>query len=227
MEQYSFPLSNRDKFIEDNKGFIYSIASQICKRKLDWKNDDELSIALIAFNSACDSYNDQKGNFLNYAKVLIKNALIDFFRKSKNNDQLIFSDEEEKIDYIDNRGALNQFHKEQENMSKAEEIALFSQELLKYKLSLEDIVNASPSHIDTRNTLLNLAFSCSKEDTIINYVKNKKNLPVKEILLLIGVNRKLVERWRKYILVLILIISTNEYQYIRSYLNIKVGDKFE
>jgi RNA polymerase sigma-I factor len=227
MEQYSFAFSNRDKFIEDNKGYIYNIASQICKRKLDWKNDDELSIALIAFNSACDSYSDQKGNFLNYAKVLIKNALIDFFRKSKNNDQLIFSDEEEKIDYIDNRGALTEFHKEQENMSKAEEIALFSQELLKYKLTLEDIVDASPSHIDTRNTILNLAFKCSKEDTIINYVKNKKNLPIKEIILLTGVNRKLIERWRKYILVLILIISSNDYQYIRSYLNIKVGDKFE
>ena len=227
MEQDPFLLSNRDRFIEANKGYIYSVASKVCKRKLDWLNDDELSISLIAFNNACDSYNNNKGDFLNYAKVLIKNALIDFFRKSDNSNYLMFSEEDDAINYIDNKGSLIEFSKEQENLRKSEEIAMFSEELLKYKLDFEDLIEASPSHVDTRNQLLNIAFKCSKEDSIIAYIKNKKNLPIKEMIILTSVNRKLIEKWRRYILVLILMISSNDYPYIKSYLNIKVGEECE
>lgn len=217
-------MEDRNKFIEKNKNFIYIIACKICNKKLDWVNDDELSIALIAFNNACDTYNKDKGNFLSYAKVLIKNALIDFFRKAKNTPYLMFGDENEFIDYVDNKGALIEFEREKENSQKAEEIIMFSNKLLEYKLSLNDLVKASPSHNDTRNTLLNIAFKCSKEAYIINYINDKKKLPIKEIILFTGANRKYLEKWRKYILVLILIFSSNEYSYIKSYFNIKVGE---
>jgi len=55
----------------------------LCKRPLEWGQKDELSIALIAFNSAIDSYDARKQvPFLPYAKVVIQNRLKDFFRKS-------------------------------------------------------------------------------------------------------------------------------------------------
>ena len=227
MEKEPLLMNNRNNFIEENKGFIYNTASAVCNRKLDWINDDELSIALMAFNVACDTYDDNKGNFFGFAKVLIKNSLIDFFRKAKNTPYLMFQDEEEMGNYIDNKGALIEFEKEQETLRKAEEIALFSKELKKYKLSINDLVEASPSHVDTRNTLLNIAFKCSKEEHIINYLINKKNLPLKEIIILTNTNRKVLEKWRKYILVLILIFSSSEYFYIRSHFNIEVGETHE
>lgn len=217
-------MEDRNKFIEKNKSFIYIIACKTCNKKLDWVNDDELSIALIAFNNACDTYNKDKGNFLSYAKVIIKNALIDFFRKAKNTPYLMFGDENEFIDYVDNKGALIEFEREKENSQKAEEIIMFSNKLLEYKLSLSDLVKASPSHIDTRNALLNIAFKCSKEAYIVNYINDKKKLPIKEISLFTDANRKYLEKWRKYILVLILIFSSNDYSYIKSYFNIKVGE---
>lgn len=229
MENDPLLLENRDKLIEENKGFIYSTAFKVCKRNLDWLNDDELSIALIAFNSACDSYKSNKGNFLGYASVLIRNSLIDFFRKSKDTPYLIFDDDSDKDinNYIDNKSSLIEFEKEQENSRKAEEIAMFSVELSKYKLSLEDLLQASPSHIDTRSTLLNIAFKCSKREDILSHIKSKKCLPLKQMVLFTGTNRKFFEKWRRYILVLILIISGNEYPYIKSYLNIKVGESHE
>jgi len=227
MEQELLLLSNRDKFIEDNKGFIYNVAYKICKRKLDWYNDDELSICLIAFNSACDSYKYDKGEFFGYAKVLIKNALIDFFRKSSSIPYLSFNDENEAIDYIDTKSSLIEFQKELETQKMGDEILLFSEELSRYKLNFDDLVSSSPSHSDTRESLLNLAFRCSREESILNYIRNKKNLPIKEILLLTSTNRKFIEKWRRYILALILIISSDEYLYIKSYLNIKVGEDYE
>ncbi len=227
MEKEPLLMNNRNKFIEENKGFIYNCACKVCSRKLDWLNDDELSIAIIAFNTACDSYDSNKGNFFSYAQVLIKNALIDFFRKAKHTPFLMFKDEDECINYIDNKGAILEFEKEQENLRKAEEIALFSKELLGFKLKLEDIIQASPSHIDTRNTLLNLALKCSKDINIIDHINRKKSLPIKEMILLTSANRKLIDKWRKYILVLILIFSSGEYLYIKSYFNIEVGEKHE
>ncbi|MCM0649895.1 RNA polymerase sigma-I factor [Clostridium swellfunianum] len=227
MDTKVLSLTNRDTFIEENKAFIYSTAFNICKRRLSWENDDELSLSLIAFNNACDSYNKDKGNFYSYAKVIIRNALIDYFRKMSRTPYVTFDSEEDDMQYIEYKTSMDNYELQTENKNRAEEIALFSKELKEYKLDFNSLVDASPSHKDTRDSLLNLAFSCAKEESILNYVKQKRLLPVKEIMLLTGSNRKLIEKWRKYILILILILSTDEYPYIKSYLNIKVGENNE
>lgn len=219
--------SNRNEFIEENKAFIYNAAYKVCKRKLDWNNDDELSISLIAFNNACNTYDESKGNFFGYAKILIRNALIDSFRKAKNTPLLMFDNDDDKIEYIDTKNSLSEFEKQMENQRRAEEILHFSKELSLYKLDFSVLADSSPSHSDTRNALLNLATQCVEEPSILNYIKEKRLLPVKEIVLYTGVNRKFIEKWRRYILALILILSSNEYPYIKSYLNIKVGDSDE
>jgi RNA polymerase sigma factor len=219
--------NNRNTFIEENKSFIYLATYKVCKRTLDWNNDDELSISLIAFNHACETYQSTKGNFYSYARVLIKNALIDYFRKIKNTPLLVFDFDGENVEFIDTKTSLSEFERSLENKNRAEEIALFSKELSVYKLDFNVLINSSPSHIDTRNSLLNLAFSCAGEESIMGYIKEKKLLPVKEITLLTSANRKFIEKWRRYILSLILIISSDEYAYIKSYLNLKVGEKHE
>lgn len=227
MDTKVLSLTNRDTFIEENKAFIYSTAFNICKRRLSWENDDELSLSLIAFNNACDSYNKDKGNFYSYAKVIIRNALIDYFRKMSRTPYVTFDSEEDDMQYIEYKTSMDNYELQTENKNRAEEIASFSKELKEYKLDFNSLVDASPSHKDTRDSLLNLAFACAKEESILNYVKQKRLLPVKEIMLLTGSNRKLIEKWRKYFLILILILSTDEYPYIKSYLNIKVGENDE
>jgi RNA polymerase sigma factor len=227
MDAVMLSLENRDRFIEDNKAFVYSSTYNICKRKLSWENDDELSVSLIAFNNACDKYNDEKVNFYGYAKVIIRNALIDYFRKMSRTPVVIFDNEEEEFQYIDYKNSINNYELESENKRRAEEISLFTKELKEYKLDFNSLIKASPSHKDTRDSLLNIAFVCVREENILTYIKHKKMLPVKEIMLLTNSNRKLIEKWRKYILILILILSSNEYPYIKSYLNIKVGEDNE
>lgn len=221
---------DRAKFIEDNKTFIYGVSYKVCKRRLDWNNDDELSIALIAFNTACDKYSEDKGNFFSYASVIIKNALIDFFRKTGNTPHLVFNSENDDIDgadYIDYKISLNQYEIDRENEKRSEEIAQFSLELARYKLSFSELVNSSPSHVDTRNSLLNVALVCSSSEDILNYIKDKGLLPVSQIALITNTKKRYIEKWRRYLLTLILILSSNDYPYIKSYLNIKVGENNE
>lgn len=219
--------TSRNDFIEESKSFIYKVACRVCRRKLTWENDDELSIALMAFNKGCDTYNDTKGNFYSYARALIKNALIDFFRKASSVPCLMFDSDSEEMEYVEYKSSMSSYEKQMENSMRAEEIAMFSKELEVYGLSFGMLLNSSPSHKDTRNTLLNIAFACINEETILSSIKAKGNLPVKEIILLTNTNRKLIEKWRRYILVLILILSSSDYPYIKSFLNIKVGERDE
>ena len=99
---------------------------------------------------------------------------------------------------------------------------MLSAELLDYQLTFSDLVDSSPSHRDTRDEILNIVFRCIKDDSIVVHIKNKKRLPVKQIIILTGKNRKYIEKWRRYILALIIILSNKNYNYIRSYLNIKL-----
>ncbi|WP_139903592.1 sigma factor [Clostridium thermarum] len=217
-------LTNRDAFIESNRDFIYKTTYNVCKRSISWQNDDELSIALIAFNKACDTYEDSKGDFFAYCRVIIRNALIDYFRKNGQNPLLSFDDAESIGDYIDSKLSMDQFTLEVENSRRAEEIALFSKELSKYGLDFNVLADCSPSHTDTRNSLLNLAAACSSNESILQTIKTKKLLPIKEICLFTGAKKKTLEKWRRYLLALILILSSDEYPYIKSYLNIKAGE---
>jgi RNA polymerase sigma factor len=222
-----FEKKNRDKFILDNKNFIYQITQRVCKRSLHWENDEELSEALLAFNMACDTFDHNKGDFFSYARIIIRNSLIDFFRRNRNIPYLIFDEENDNTNYIDNNISLKQYNLAIENTARLEEITQLTIELKKYKLDFSILADSSPSHKDTRNTLLNIAFICTKEDKILNYLKNKKLLPVKEICLLTGANKKMIDKWRRYIIALIIVLSNSDYPYIRSYLNIKVGDTNE
>jgi len=228
-EEQSFNIDallpeNRDNFIQANKGFVYSTTSKLCKRYLSWENDEELSIALIAFNVSCDKYDKTKGNFYSFSKAIIKNALIDFFRKNKASPNLIFDNSEGNVDYIDEKNSINNYEIQIENTFRVDEIKLFSEELLKYKINFDSLINASPSHKDTRNNLLNLAFLCAREESILTHLKTKRKLPTKEIIILTASNRKFIEKWRIYIISLILVLTNPEYVYLKSYLNIKEGE---
>ncbi len=224
MEECKLLIENRDSFIEENKSFIYSTALRICKRSLSWNNDDELSIALLAFNKACDSYLSEKGDFYSFSSVIIRNALIDFFRKEGQRPYLTFDEGSNELQYMDYKNSLKEYEIVRENHSRAEEIALFNEELRKYKLSFSTLAESCPSHRDTRNTLLNIAYIGSSSSKIIATIRDKKRLPIKELSLLTGSNTKLIEKWRKYILALIILFSSEEYPYIKSYLDIKVGE---
>lgn len=216
---------HRDEFISRNKQFIYITTYNICKRKLEWENDDELSISLIAFNKACDMYNEKKGNFFSFSRLIIRNALIDYFRKNSKEMFLSFNNDEESEEQLYNESSITSFEIETENKNRAEEILDFTQEIKAYKLDLENLINSSPSHKDAKNRLLNIAFVCSNEEIILEYIHKNKMLPIKQISILTNTKVKLLEKWRKYILALILIISNNNYVYIKSYLNIKVGEQ--
>lgn len=210
---------SRDYLIETNKGFIRRISSYICKRNLDWSNDDELSIALIAFNESIDSYNPRKGlQFLSYSRMLINSRLIDYFRKNTNNAVALSAIEDDELFAVENREAYDRYSISNTTEERALEISMFNKELSQYGLSMCDLTENSPKHRDTRKILFNTALKCSSRKEIVYSLKKNRMLPLKEIEVLAGVKRKFLEQWRKYIIALLIITSSDEYAYLKEYI---------
>lgn len=127
--------------------------------------------------------------------------------------------EEEQLLMMESREAIDRYSITSAAEERAMEIKMFTAELSKYGLSIEDLTNNSPKHRDTRKTLFNTALICSRHMDIIHMLKKKKMLPIKEIQEATGAKRKFLEQWRKYIMALIIIVSSDEYLYLKEYID--------
>lgn len=79
------PLA-REELISSHKAFIARVSSKVCRRFLAWDNDDELSIALLAFNEAIDSFDlHGEASFHSFVQMVIRRRLVDYFRKEGKN----------------------------------------------------------------------------------------------------------------------------------------------
>jgi RNA polymerase sigma factor len=203
--------SLRESLIASQKNFVCRYASFICKRRLDWTGDDELSIALIAFNDAIDKFQAGKGrSFSAYARTLIKNSLIDYFRKQPDRRPLPLEAAGVDLNLVrrDEAASLDHYQKELENRDRAFELQLFKEDLAAFGLALAELPAHSPSHGDTRKYLKWTARQISANPEIVKKIYTGRRLPIREIEAFTGTGRKNLEKWRKYLLALV-IIATN------------------
>ncbi len=235
----------REEFIASSRETIRRYASFLCKRQLEWQNDDELSISLIAFNRGIDSYDPRKGKgFYPYARLIIKNSLIDHFKtqSKKGNPQTVplpLSLTESPAHSVEegtktagtgpaaasSEGAagaaaasLQIYNEEQARQERAYEITLFKEVLAEFSLSLQELALSSPKHEDTRRILKEAARLVGKEKKLVERIFREKKLPLKEIELLTGIKRKTLERWRRYLLSLVIVWSHEELEEMTEYL---------
>ncbi|KGK85135.1 RNA polymerase sigma factor SigI [Desulfosporosinus sp. HMP52] len=222
-KQYSWQrlkddLPARESFLAESQTFIRHVASQACFRSLEWGRDDELSEALIAFNEAIDLFVEDKGvPFLAYARVLIKRRLIDYHRKQRLR-QSISIDQDDLGRRIDVHLGLDDFREQEQNLERAEEIRQFSKALLTFKLTFQDLVEVSPKHRDSRETLLRAAQELAFDPELWQQVERKGKIPMQALGIKTQIHAKVLERGRKYILaVAMLLANQNDYVYLREY----------
>jgi RNA polymerase sigma factor len=201
-------MEARNLFLESNKPYVHKFACLICKRYLSWQNDDELSIAFLAFNSAIDSFNE--GDFKSYSKIVIKSRLIDYFRKAKNLEVPI--DDEIVENYAYYTPSID------EKLDRISQINLFKNLLSDFKITLQDLTSKSPKHKDTRQKLIDVAMSVCDVEEITGKMMSQKILPIKEIMIISDISRKTLEEWRKYIISLIIIFSDKRLDSIKDFI---------
>jgi RNA polymerase sigma factor len=196
--------SEREKLIEEYTPFIIKQVSHFANKYIDEQNSDELSIGLIAFNEAIDSFDITKGSFLNFSSLIIKRRIIDFLRQNQNVTYPLDVYPERESDYeIENRRL---------------EMLSFVNLLSLYGIEIEDLVRQSPKHRETRKLALKIARTICENEHLLSYLKKTKTLPVKELIELLRISRKSIEKYRKYIIALVIILS-EDLPILKEYIN--------
>ena len=202
----------REELISKHRDYITKVSSRICKRFLSWENDDELSIALLAFNEAIDSFDlNQGASFTSFAYTVIQRRLTDYFRRNPAKYELLLADNPE---HAENNMLLlleQQSHSsyqeglQQEKM--AETIELYQQHLNNYGITLEDLVLCSPKHRDSRERLFQVAMTILHHEDLLGCLRNTRKLPAKELVEITGLSTRVLEKGRKYIIATVLLLS--------------------
>ena len=212
-----------DALISDYMPFIMAQVSNVMKRSVDVTKEDELSIAMIAFHEAINSYSKTRGNFLSYAALLIRNRIIDYWRKNNRHNQVISLDtpinedvSSAAIDYVISDEVS---HEEQLVVREAtkEEIIELSEQMQSFGVSLTDVSDNSPKQERTLKSCQAVVAYAKDDEQLMEDFLRTKRLPLAELAKETKVARKTIERHRKYIIALLLIYS-NGYEIIRGHL---------
>jgi len=212
----------QNKLIEDYKPFIAKNVSAVCKRYIN-DSDDEFSIGLIAFNEALEKYSKEKGSsFLSFSELLIKRRVIDYIRKEARVRNVNFisngeTDEEGAQSKLEAHLSVDDYQRKMEQEQRKEEILHFHKVLQEFGLSFQELLEISPKHSDARQNAIMVSKVVVDHPELLQTLFEKKQLPIKQLESKVTVSRKTIERNRKYIIAMTIILS-GDYVYLKDYL---------
>lgn len=215
-------LEAADALIRSYLPFIKAEVSRFKNRFVD-SSDDEVSIGMMAFHEAILSYSQTRGAFLSYAQMIIQSRLIDYDRTQVRHRQHDSLDNplsgDEDLTLMDTVPS-DQYNVDEYMRVKAteEEIHHFTNTLREYGLELEDILESAPKQERTLSMCHEVVRYVNQNQDILAHVEQTKKLPLSMIIKNTDVNRKTVERHRKYVLGMILIL-TNGFYLMRGHLH--------
>ncbi|CEI72562.1 sigma factor [Romboutsia hominis] len=202
MSKEVFLKGDINEIVEENIGFIINTISKVTGKYVSIENDDEFSIGLMAFVEALDKYNQEKGPFLSFAKIVIESRVKNYLVKEKKKVDVVSIDLYKEIGIDINNILYNPIEDKTELIN---EIQQFKEELNLFKLTMEDLIKEAPKHSDTRENAINVSKKASKDLEVTDFMYEKKRLPIKKISLKYMVTEKVIKRSKKFIISLIII----------------------
>lgn len=209
-----------DELIRAYLPFIKSETAKFLKRPPAEGWDDELSIAMIAFHEAIQSYSRLRGAFLKYASVLIRNRLIDYHRRERRHrsvaslDTPVGEEQTPLADSVaDQRDHPGEFVEREAVRWEIEEL---TRQMAEFGVSPGDVADNCPRQERTLEACRRALSRAAAEPEILDEFLRTKRLPLAR-LAESSAQRKTLERHRKYLAALLL-IHTNGYEIIRGHI---------
>lgn len=194
-----------NELIEKHMPFIIKSISDVTGRYVSCENDEELSVGLLGFHEAIERYDNEKGHFLSYAKLVIGSRIKNYL-KSENKHQhssledLLEKGLEIKDEYVEEK---------EDNGILLEEINKLKNEISSFGFTLEDLANEAPKQQATRMNAISLSEKISKEEELTSFMYLKRRLPIKRIVLQFSVTEKVIKRSKKFIISVVIIFDKN------------------
>lgn len=190
--------------IKEFKPFIASIAQKKVGRYLEYGVDEELSIGLMAFKEAIDSFKKDRCKFLSFARMVISLRLIDHFRKQVRNIDSTAGDDPQ--DDLWDRQSIELYQLENREEDMKAEVVQYSSILSEWSISLPELVKASPRKEELKKQYQKVARMIAGSEHLLKGLTQTKRLPIKEIEKEMPIHRKKLERGRIYIIAMVLAI---------------------
>lgn len=184
--------------------FIKKTASFVCKRQID-EHDEEFSISYEAFYEAVRHYDpNSSAKLTTFAHLIIKRRIIDFIRKETRGTPLMMGEAAE-IELT--QQAVHTYTEKQLIELRQDEIASFQLALFPYHLTFEELTKLAPKHEDARRNTIEIAEIIADTPEFVAHLESKHTLPLKQIEELVDVSRKTLERHRKYIIAIVVLLT--------------------
>ena len=194
------------------------IASRVTGRFIT-ENDDEWSVVLLAFYEAVRNYKHDKGSFTAFADMVIKRRLIDHIRSEKRSSKEMAVDMDPyETDPGDGMRAdpaaeqiageaIEKAEREREAQDIKWEIEGLNKELAGYGISFSDLPGASPKAEKTKKACAGAAAAVLRDRELYSKLKKNCRLPAKEISKSTGIPLKTLDKHRKYIIAVVMIMA--------------------
>ena len=210
-----------DDLIRAYLPFIKAETAKFLKRPPMEGQDDELSIAMMAFHEAIGGYSRTRGAFLKYAAMLIRSRLVDYSRREQRHSRVISLDapaREENTTLGEVLVGERDPHEETASRDATRaEIEELTRQMKEFGVSLSDVADNCPRQQRTLDACRRaLEYAKGNPELLEDFLKTKR-LPIGQLATGSGVERKTLERHRKY-MVALLLIYTNGYEIIRGHL---------
>lgn len=194
-----------DELIDQHIPFIIKSISDVTGRYVSCENDEELSVGMLGFNEAIERYDNEKGHFLSFAKLVISSRIKNYLKGENKHqhsslEELVDKGLEIKDEYVE---------QEEDNSLLIEDINRLKSEISSFGFTLEDLVNEAPKQQATRMNAIYLSEQISKEEEFTSFMYLKKRLPIKKIVLRFQVTEKVIKRSKKFIISVVIIIDKN------------------
>lgn len=211
----------REELITRQEKNILRIASR-AKHRFVTKSDDEWSISLCAFSHAIDTYRLERGAFLHYAEILIRRSLIDAHRieirraqEISVSPELLEGEAEENGSNLVRASLIAQSIRANDRTLQ-DEILAANEELNGFGFSFYDLTSCSPGQERTRGACKRAADIILDAERQQDELKRTLQLPQKWLVEQ-GVSQKILERYRKYIIAMV-VIRAGDYPALQGYL---------
>ena len=214
-----------DDLVRDYLPFIRSETAKFLSRPPIDGVDDELGIAMFAFHEAALAYDRDRGAFMAFASRIIRNRLIDFKRRERRHDQVISLDQPDRSDEDDRERTLldrvdsgtDEIGEHHHRIATRQEVRDFVAVLASHGLDPAEIAQNCPKQERTLAACRH-ALACARGNPeLLEQVENTGKLPLAALAEGAGVERKTLERHRKYLMALLL-AYTNGFDIIRGHL---------
>lgn len=191
------------------------------ERNITVKIDDLLTVGQMGFVEAVKLFNPERGNFFSFASLIIKRRLTEEQKQRRKwSDKVVYLNMNEPEDQFIEESVV-QFRNDTEKSDLLLEISQLKERLSGLKIDFLELSRLSPKHKSSKELCLRVVMYLLNNHDMCEMAIKRGILPYNLILRETHVNEKILERHKKYILA-VSIIMKEDYPRLKAYIPISI-----